>query len=179
MSTRALAADGEQVEDSDTYISSALGFGVQAVLPVIDDGAGETVAVDTEMRFEATAAGYIEILDSNGHRVGIVTSRTQAVVVAQTGDAQTGAAQSWAFQVVLQTPAVTVGDGPADAVTDFDVAVALTAEATDSPDRAETNAALNAAGVKANANAVKQNLIAVALNAVIAALDNAGILKVE
>ena len=190
MSTLALAADGEVVEDSDTYVSSALTFPVQVVLPVIDDGAGTTVAVDTEIRFEATASGSIEILNSDKRRVGIVSGRSQAVVVAQTGVDQADSPQAWAFQVMLQTPTATVADGPADA--DVDAAVnavtntALSAEATDSPLRADVDTAVNALGViinanavKQNANAVKQDLIAVALNKVIAVLDGAGFTKVE
>ena len=186
MSTLALAADGEVVEDSDTYVSSALTFPVQAILPVIDDGAGDTVAIDTEMRFETTAAGSIEILNSDKRRVGIVPGRSQAIVVARTGVDQNDSPQAWSFQILPQTPAATVVDGPTDAAVNANTGSALAQEATDSPLRADVDTSLdaiativNANAVKQNANAVKQDLIAVALNKVIAVLDGAGFTKVE
>ena len=111
MSTRALAATGELVEDSDTYISSNKTFGIKAILPVVDEGSGTTVSVGDEMRFETTASGFIEIVDSDGHRVGIVPGRSRATVVALTGNAQTGdPPQAWSFKLLNSPPAATIID---------------------------------------------------------------------
>jgi hypothetical protein len=103
MAVRALAADGEQVTNTETRVSSALAFSVRAFLPAINAGAGATVAVDNAIRFETTAAGTIEILTSDGRRVGTVPSRTQALVVARTGAAQSEA-DGWNFVLQPQTP---------------------------------------------------------------------------
>ncbi len=152
MSTRAIATDGELAVAADTYISSALTIPVQLVLPVVNDGSGATVAVDVEMRFETTAGGSIEILDSDGHRVGIVPGRSQAVIVARSGVVQ-GGDQAWNFEMLPQTPAATI----ADAV----VAHALNATFDDT----EAEAALDALGV--------------IINKIIAVLGNMGATKVE
>ena len=178
MSTRALAATPELVEDSDTYVSSSQDFGIQAILPVIDEGTGTTMSVGDEIRFETTGVGYIEILDSDGHRVGILPGRSRALVVALTGNNQTGdPPQAWHFEISASAPAATIVDAPAtatadaatdaavDSAVDFDVSLALSAEATDSPVRGDVDTAVNAAGVKSNANAVKQNANAVKQNA--------------
>ena len=185
MSTRALAATPELVEDSDTYISSSQTFGVKAVLPVIDAGANLTVAVGVEMRFETTGSGYIEIVDSDGHRVGILPGRSRALVVALTGNDQTGdPPQAWFFEIMSSPPAATVVDVPGtatadaevDAAVDNAVNAAVDANASLSVNASFNNAEIeaandllaakyNATAVIVNANAVKQNAAAVKQNA--------------
>ena len=177
MSTRALAATPELVEDSDTYVSSSQTFGVKAVLPVIDEGTGTTVSVGDEIRFETTGSGYIEIVDSNGHRVGILGGRSRALVVAKTGNNQTGdPPQAWSFRIMSSPPAATVVDIPGTATADAEVdaavdnavnAVTNTATASDANGalRSEVDTAVNALGTIINANGVKQNAAAVKQNA--------------
>jgi len=104
MTTRALAAQGEQVINTDTYVSSALAFSVQAYLPKINDGSGGSVAVDAEIRVEVTSAAPVELLTQNGRRVGVVPGRSQAVVVARTGTVQ-AEPDDWNFQLRIQSPA--------------------------------------------------------------------------
>jgi hypothetical protein len=52
MSVRAVAVDGEVVVNTDTYVSSNLGFGVAITLPKVNDGTGATVAVGKHIRVE-------------------------------------------------------------------------------------------------------------------------------
>jgi hypothetical protein len=104
MAVRAIAATGEQILNTETYVSSALGSNVQVYLPSINAGAGATVAVDTEIRIETTGAGAVELLSASGARVGIVPGRSQATVVARAGAAQSEA-DSWNFTLGAQTPA--------------------------------------------------------------------------
>lgn len=118
MATRAIAASGEAVANTETYVSSALAFPVQVSLPQINAGAGSTVAVDAEIRIEATGAGPIEVLDFYGRRVGIVPGRSQAVVIARAGAAQSET-DSWNFELQSQTPVsvVAVASDLATAIT--------------------------------------------------------------
>jgi hypothetical protein len=104
MATRALAADNEAVANTETYVSSALAFPVRTYLPEVNAGSGATVALDYEIRFETTAGGNILILTFDGDIVGLVPSRSQAVVVARTGAAQSER-DRWNFQPLPQTPA--------------------------------------------------------------------------
>lgn len=103
MAVRALAADGELVLNTETRVSSALAFGVKCFLPKINDGTSGSVAVDAEIRFETTAGAPIEIVTLGGRRVGIVPSRSQAVVVARTGTVQ-AEVDDWNFELQPQTP---------------------------------------------------------------------------
>jgi hypothetical protein len=112
MSTRAIAADGEQIVAADTYVSSALAFPVQAFLPKINDGSGATVAVDKVYRIETTGAAPVELLTQGGRRVGIVPGRSQAVAVARTGTVQ-AEPDDWNFILVPQTPVAVATAAPA------------------------------------------------------------------
>lgn len=103
MATRAIAASGEKIVNTETYVSSALSLPVQVFLPKINDGSSGSVAVDTEIRIETTAGGSVELLTLDGRRVGMVDGRTQAVVVAQSGTAQ-GEADRWHLRIAPQTP---------------------------------------------------------------------------
>ena len=106
MATLALADNGldQTVEDDVTYVSSNRTQVTFASLPEIDDGSGDTVAVGTEIRFEATGGSPIEIKSADGRRVGMVPGRGQAVVVAESG-AQESETDFWRFQVLVQVPA--------------------------------------------------------------------------
>ena len=66
MSKKALSGTGEAVAAADTYVSSALAYGVQCYLPAVNDGSGSSVAVDNVKRFETTGGGKIEILTADG-----------------------------------------------------------------------------------------------------------------
>lgn len=116
MATRAIAATGEKIVNNETYVSSALAATVQAYLPAINDGSAGTVAVDTAIRVETTGAGAVILVDSTGHSVGVVPARSQAVVVARSGAAQSEA-DSWVFRVQPQTPAAfqTISASPTQA----------------------------------------------------------------
>lgn len=103
MSTRALAADKELIVNTDTYVSSALAFPVQAVLPKINDGSAGSVAVDTDIRVEVTSAAPVELVTLLGRRVGIVPGRSQAIVVARTGTVQ-AEPDDWNFFIRPNSP---------------------------------------------------------------------------
>ena len=85
MATRALAADGEQIEDDETTVTSALAVNVKAFLPAIDDGAGTTVNDGFTTLIHSTGAGDVEIVDIFGRRVVMVQAGTNVSVEA-TGD---------------------------------------------------------------------------------------------
>jgi len=83
--TRALAADGEQIEDSETTVTSALAVNVKAYLPAIEDGTGTTVAALWQTLVLANAAGDVEVVDVFGRRVAMVQAGESKVLKA-TGD---------------------------------------------------------------------------------------------
>lgn len=97
--TRALAATGEQITNSETYVSSALAFPVQAYLPAVNAGAAATVPVGRRIEVQSTAGGTIELLTEKGKRVGVVPARSIAFVVARSGAAQSEDS-SWHFDLV-------------------------------------------------------------------------------
>lgn len=115
MAVRAIAADKEQIVNTETYVSSALAFKVQTYLPNINDGSAGSVAVDTAIRVETTAAGSVELLTKDGRRVGIVAPRSQVVVVARTGTVQ-AESDGWNIEYLPQTPAAFVAVCPAGGV---------------------------------------------------------------
>lgn len=97
--TRALAATGEQITNTENYVSSALAFPVQAYLPAVNAGASGTVAVGDTIEVESTAGGSIELLTIDGRRVGVVPPRRAAKVVARTGEAQSET-DDWTFELL-------------------------------------------------------------------------------
>ena len=80
--TRALAVDGEQIEDSELSVTSALALNVKAFLPAIEDGTGATVASGYATLVQANAAGDVEIVDVFGRRVVLVQAGESAVLKA-------------------------------------------------------------------------------------------------
>ena len=143
---------------ADTEATSSSDQDFQILLPQINAGGGATVAVAYELRLTTTGFGGFEVLDFNLARVGFVPGHSQAVVTAEAGEAEgVGTPQQWNFTLRAAKPAATIADA--------DVAVALAAEATDSPLRADVDTKLNALGVT--------------VNAIIAVLDGAGLTKTE
>ena len=84
--TRALAATGEQIEDSEVTVTSALAVNVKAYLPEVDDGSTTTVAAGFQTLVMANAAGDVEVVDIVGRRVGVVQAGSARVFTAA-GDA--------------------------------------------------------------------------------------------
>lgn len=70
--TRALAASGEQITNTERTVTSALAVDVVAFLPEIAAGAGATVAEGYTVTVQANAAGSVEIRDIFGRRIGRV-----------------------------------------------------------------------------------------------------------
>lgn len=121
MSTQALGSTNDSdnplvVVAADTYISSAQTLPTFASLPEISDGTGSTVAVGTEIRFEATSGSVIVILTADGRRVGVVPGYGQAVVVAEAG-ASESETDFWRFELLANTPAAfqSISASPAQA----------------------------------------------------------------
>ena len=100
---RALAGDGEQIEDSELVVTSALTVAVKAFLPEIDDAAGTTVDDTYQVLVVANSSGDIEVVDIFGARVFTVQAGTSATFRAQ-GDL---AAPIWS--VVAQAPQMAYG----------------------------------------------------------------------
>jgi hypothetical protein len=87
--TRALAAQGEQVEDSEAVVTSALAVQVWCSLPdVSSDGATTTQKYGDVKSFRATSTGAIEVRDHMGRRVCIVPPFGQLVLKARNNDSE-------------------------------------------------------------------------------------------
>jgi len=89
MALKVLAADGEQIANTDTVVTSALAFKVKAFLPAVDDGTGATVAEGYAVSVEANADGDVELVDVFGRRVATVR-RGQSKMLAAVGDVNNG-----------------------------------------------------------------------------------------
>jgi hypothetical protein len=86
---RALAAQGEQVEDSEAIVTSALGYQVWCSLPdVSSDGATTTQKYGDVKSFRAGSSGPIEVRDHMGRRVCIVPPFGTLVVKARNNDSE-------------------------------------------------------------------------------------------
>jgi len=83
--TRAIAATGEQIEDSEVTVTSALDVNVKAWLPAIDDGGTTTVAALWQTLVMANGAGDVEVVDIFGRRVALVQAG-EAIALKATGD---------------------------------------------------------------------------------------------
>jgi len=80
--TRALAATGEVIEDSELSVTSALAVNVKAWLPAVEDGTGTTVATGYQVLVQANAAGDVEVVDTFGRRVHTVQAGEAAILKA-------------------------------------------------------------------------------------------------
>lgn len=77
--SRALASQGENIEDSEQVVTSALAYQVWCTLPEVSDGSGTTVATGHVVSVYANSTGTVEVLDNMGKRVAMVrpfTSKT-------------------------------------------------------------------------------------------------------
>lgn len=121
MSTQSSSTAGEvlTVTDSDTYVSSSATGPVTAVLPEVDDGSGDTVAVGYEIRFEATGGSVINVETFDGRLVCRVPGRGAVVVVAEAG-AQESEDDFWRWQVLANSPAAAVGNAAGTDATEID-----------------------------------------------------------
>jgi hypothetical protein len=110
MATVALSSTVNSAADGDTYVSSAQTYNTQCFLASDFD--------DTDVvRFEATSTGLIEVLDSDGQRIGIVPAESAAV-------AYLNASGNWRFFVLPAKAGALVADG-SDAATTQTLANAL------------------------------------------------------
>lgn len=109
MSVRAIAASGEQVLNTDTYVSSNIAAATQIYLPAVNAGAGGTVSVDAAIRVESTG-GPVQVLTKSGRLVGTVPAKGQGTFVAALG-AATGDADTWNYELNAQTPSAFVAPG--------------------------------------------------------------------
>ena len=107
--TRALAATGEQIEDSELSVTSALAVNVKAFLPAIEDGTGATVDNTYSVLVQANAAGDVEIVDIFGRRVAMVQAGSAKVLRAQ------GDVNRPVWQVFDSAPILSIGNAAASA----------------------------------------------------------------
>lgn len=115
MSTRAIAADGEVVVNTDSYVSSNLAFGVTVAFPKINDGTGATVAVGKTIRVEALGAAPIKVLGNTGRLIQSVPGRRSVVFVAKAGTVESEV-DSWQTFSQTAVPTAFVADAPAGGV---------------------------------------------------------------
>lgn len=80
--TRALLVDGEEIEDSELSVTSALDLNVKAFLPAIEDGTAATVASGYTVLVQANGAGDVEIVDVFARRVVMVQAGESAQLKA-------------------------------------------------------------------------------------------------
>ena len=99
--SRALAADNEQITNTELIVTSALAFPVTAILPPIGDGTAGTVANDTSLAIYANGGGSVSLKDQYGHLIVSVapgeTLVLNASVVTQ-GGAGVAAFSKWIIQ---------------------------------------------------------------------------------
>lgn len=98
MSVQTITSTPVLVAATDTYLSSAQTFPVKVQLLTV--GQGSDHSEGDEIRFEATGGSIIEVVDSNGKRVGIVPGEGEAVAVA-VADGDPGL---WRFTVLANSP---------------------------------------------------------------------------
>ena len=199
MSTQALTASRSAVLAAVTYVSSSQTFPTTINLPPIDAGSGLTVAVGEDIRIEATGGSPIIIETAIGQLVGTCPDYGQVLVVAESGAAESQA-DFWRLTVLSQSPRATLADAD-ETSTIVDATVVAVTEGVTTLSTADTytDAALitaidgtvaanntlvesmvDAALVLANTKTeVELDKLAVTINNIIAALDNAGLYKVE
>lgn len=112
MAVRVIAADKEQILNTETLATSALAFKVQVYLPNINDGTGASVAVDTSIRVQSLGAASVEVLTKDGRRAWIVPPRAQGVFTSRTGTVQ-GEPDGWNYEIFPHTPAAFVAPSAA------------------------------------------------------------------
>lgn len=76
--SRALAASGEAITQTEQVVTSALNVDVWVSLPdVVSGGAGAAVDYDWYVVVQANGAGRVEVRDASGRRVAIVEPKSQ------------------------------------------------------------------------------------------------------
>jgi hypothetical protein len=98
---RAIAADNEQITNTELIVTSALAASVTVFLPAIGDGTASTVTSDSSVTVYANGAGSVLVKDQYGHMIGLIqpgeTSSFNAHVVTQ-GAAGVAAVSAWRLQ---------------------------------------------------------------------------------
>jgi hypothetical protein len=112
MSTLAVDAVEETIADGTTYVSSAQAYDSKCFLASDFDA-------DDRVRFECTSTGKIEVVTSEGARIGIVGPESSAMAVLRDSG-------EWDFYMLPASPAALVADG-SDAATTQTLANALKA----------------------------------------------------
>ena len=92
---RAIAADNEQITNTELVVTSALAISVTVFLPPIGDGTASTVTSDASLAVWANGTGSVLVKDQYGHAIANVgpgeTMTFNAHVITQGG---AGVAQS-------------------------------------------------------------------------------------
>jgi hypothetical protein len=70
--TRAIAASGEQISNTELTVTNALTVNAVVFLPGIKDGSGATVAESAVVTIYNNGTAYLEVLDSFSRRVYIM-----------------------------------------------------------------------------------------------------------
>lgn len=99
--SRALAADGEQIQSTELVVTSALAFPVTAILPPIGDGTAGTVTDDSSLAVWANGAGSVLLKDQYGHLLVTVPPGETIILnarVATQGGAGVAAFSRWLIQ---------------------------------------------------------------------------------
>jgi len=146
---RVLAAQGEQVEDSEAVVQSTLAYPVWCSMPdVSSDGATTTAKYGDVFSFRATSTGSIEVRDHMGRRVCIVPPFSKCILVARNNDSE--ALPSWevfgpgykkpgSSALLVHLADLSVTDGAAASAT-----VALTESYVEATTEAEVDTAIDA-----------------------------------
>jgi len=98
---RAIAADNEQITNTELIVTSALAFAVSVFLPAIGDGTASTVTSDSSVTVYANGTGAVIVKDQYGHIIGSInpgdTQTFNAHVITQ-GAAGVAAVSRWTQQ---------------------------------------------------------------------------------
>jgi hypothetical protein len=97
--SRALAADGEQITNTERLVTSALAANVKAFLPAVGDGSGATVAFDATIDVYANSTGTVEVVDVAGRRIGPIIRPGEGRTLQATGNA---AQPGWLSQEITK-----------------------------------------------------------------------------
>ncbi len=99
--TRALAADNEQITNTELVVTSALAFPVTCVLPPIGDGTASTVTSDASLAIYANGTGPVSVRDQYGHIIAALNPGETLVFNAHVllqGGAGVAASSKWIVQ---------------------------------------------------------------------------------
>ncbi len=98
---RAIAADNEQITNTELIVTSALASTVTVFLPAIGDGTASTVTSDSSVTVYANGVGAVIVKDQYGHMIGSInpgeTASFNAHVITQ-GAAGVAQVSAWRLQ---------------------------------------------------------------------------------